>query len=231
MKGAIQRPKVKHHKPLSPDQIADFVAALDSYGGYRTTVIALRLMLLTFVRTVELRGACWSEIDFERAEWRIPAERMKMRVSHIVPISAQAIELLRELKTFTGGRSMLFPNLRNPRTCMTATTLNRALERMGFNGKDSIGFSAHGFRATASTILNELGYRPDVIERQLAHAERNKVRASYNQGEYLKERRIMMQQWADLIDAMSSGNKKIIGIMAGVSGLPHKSPTGEALGI
>lgn len=203
LKGAIHRPKVKHHKPLSRDQIADFVKALNGYAGYRTTVIALRLMLLTFVRTVELRAAHWTEINLDRAEWRIPAERMKMREVHIVPLSRQAVELLRELHTYTGGRGMLFPNYRNPKTCMTATTLNRALERMGFNGKDSIGFSAHGFRATASTILNEVGFRADVIERQLAHAERNKVRASYNQAEYLEERRTMMQQWADLTDEMA----------------------------
>ena len=207
LKGAIHRPKVKHHKPLSRDQIADFVKALNGYAGYRTTVIALRLMLLTFVRTVELRAAHWTEIDLDRAEWRIPAERMKMREAHIVPLSRQAVELLRELHTYTGGRGMLFPNYRNPKTCMTATTLNRALERMGFNGKDSIGFSAHGFRATASTILNEIGFRPDVIERQLAHAERNKVRASYNQAEYLEERRTMMQQWADLTDEMAKSDK------------------------
>lgn len=209
LKGAIVRPKVEHHKPLSRDQIADFVKALDSYGGYRTTVIALRLMLLTFVRTVELRAAHWTEIDLDRAEWRIPAERMKMREPHLVPLSRQAIELLRELHTYTGGRGFMFPNYRNPKTCMTATTLNRALERMGFNGKDSIGFSAHGFRATASTILNEIGYRPDVIERQLAHAERNKVRASYNQGEYLEERRAMMQQWADLTEEMAKSESKV----------------------
>jgi integrase len=104
---------------------------------------------------------------------------------------------------------MLFPNYRNPKACMTATTLNRALERMGFNGKDSIGFSAHGFRATASTMLNEIGFRSDVIERQLAHAERNKVRASYNQAEYMEERRAMMQQWADLIDNIEKGEKKV----------------------
>lgn len=201
--GVIDRPKVEHHKPLSRDQIADFAKALDEYGGYRTTVIALRLMLLTFVRTVELRKAEWSEFDLDRAEWRIPAERMKMREAHIVPLSKQAVELLRELHTHTGGRGVLFPNYRNPKDCMTATTLNRALERMGFNGKDSIGFSAHGFRATASTILNEMGYRPDVIERQLAHAERNKVRASYNQAEYMEDRRTMMQQWADMTDEMS----------------------------
>jgi integrase len=202
LKGAIHRPRIEHRKPLSRDQVAAFVKALDSYGGFRTTVIALRLMLLTFVRTAELRAAKWDEIDLERAEWRIPAERMKMREPHIVPLSRQAVELLTELRTYTGGRVFLFPNYRNPKTCMTTTTLNRALERMGFNGKDSIGFSAHGFRATASTILNELGYRSDVIERQLAHAERNKVRASYNRAEYLEERRTMMQQWSDLTGQM-----------------------------
>jgi len=209
LKGAIKRPPVDHHKPLSQAQIADFVKALDSYGGYRNTVIAFRLMLLTFVRTVELRAAKWEEFDLERAIWRIPAERMKMRELHLVPLSVQAVELLRELYTYTGGRKLLFPNLRDPNTCMTATTLNRALERMGFNGKGSIGFSAHGFRATASTILNEIGYRGVVIERQLAHAERNKVRASYNQAEYLEERRTMMQQWANLTDEMAKAESKV----------------------
>ena len=199
LKGAIHRPKVQHHKPLTRDQIAEFSKALEQYGGYRATVIALRLMLLTFVRTVELRKAEWIEFDLDRAEWRIPAERMKMREPHLVPLSTQAVELLRELATHTGGRRQLFPNLRNPNEYMTATTLNRALERMGFNGKDSIGFSAHGFRATASTMLNEMGYRADVIERQLAHAERNKVRASYNQAEYMEERRQMMQAWAEYL--------------------------------
>ncbi len=209
LRGAIHRPKVEHHKPMSRAQIADFVNALDGYAGYRTTVIALRLMLLTFVRTVELRAAHWSEIDLDRAEWRIPAERMKMREPHLVPLSRQTVELLKELHTYSGGRGILFPNYRTPKTCMTGTTLNRALERMGFNGKDSIGFSAHGFRATASTILNEIGFRPDVIERQLAHAERNKVRASYNQAEYLEERRAMMQQWADLIDEMAKRDSNV----------------------
>lgn len=205
LRGAITRPKVSHSKPLSRGQVATFVKKVDAYGGYRTTVIALRLKLLTFVRTIELRAAEWQEIDFERAEWRIPAERMKMREPHIVPLSRHALELLRELRTLTGGQRWLFPNYRRPKTCMTATTLNRALERMGFSGKDGIGFSAHGFRATASTILNETGFRSDVIERQLAHKERNQVRASYNQAEYLQERRVMMQQWADMIDSMAKG--------------------------
>jgi len=208
LKGAITRPRTEHSKPLTRADIPRFIEALDSYGGYRTTVIALRLILLTFVRTVELRAAHWEEFDFDRAEWRIPAGRMKMRELHIVPLSRQAIKILQELRTITGASSFLFPNYRRPKSCMTATTLNRALERMAFNGKNSMGFSAHGFRATASTILNELGYRPDVIERQLAHSERNKVRASYNQAEYLADRRAMMQAWADLIDEMAESESR-----------------------
>lgn len=200
LRGAIHRPKVEHHKPLSRSQIVEFARALERYGGYRTTVIALRLMLLTFVRTVELRKAEWAEFDLDGAEWRIPAERMKMREPHVVPLSMQAVNLLRELRSYTGGRGLLFPNYRRPAECMTATTLNRALERMGFNGKDSIGFSAHGFRATASTMLNEMGWSPDVIERQLAHSERNKVRAAYNRAQYMDERKRMMQSWADHLD-------------------------------
>ncbi len=211
LRGAVERSKTVHHRPLSRAQIVRFMDALERYGGYRTTVIALRLMLLTFVRTVELRKARWSEFDLVEAQWRIPEDRMKMREPHIVPLSKQAVELLQELRTYTGGRSLLFPNNRQPNECMTATTLNRALERMGFNGKGGIGFSAHGFRATASTILNELGYRSEVIERQLAHAERNKVRASYNQAEYLSDRKIMMQEWANFIDGLLKRNKVPVG--------------------
>lgn len=203
LKGAMARPKSKHAKALSRDEVKLFLTNLASYGGYRTTVIALNLMLLTFVRTVELREAEWAEFDLEKAEWRIPAARMKMGEQHLVLLSHQAVDLLKELKSYTGGRKHLFPNLRNPHTCMTNTTLNRALERMGLCGKDGIGFSAHGFRATASTILHEAGYRTDVIERQLAHAERNKVRAAYDHAEYLPERRVMMQEWANIIDGLA----------------------------
>lgn len=200
LRGAIHRPKTKHHVALSREQIADLLKALNSYPGERITVIALRLLMLVFLRPAELRGARWAEIDFDRAEWRIPEERMKMREPHIVPLSAQALELLRELHTLSGDREFLFPNQRRPQDHMSAATLNWALRIAGFNGQGTIGFSAHGFRATASTILNEMGCRPDVIERQLAHAERNQVRASYNRAEYLEERRAMMQQWADIID-------------------------------
>lgn len=210
LKGVIRRPRVKHSKPLSRDQVPVFIKALDSFGGYRTTVIALRLILLTFVRTIELRAAEWREFNLDRGEWRIPPERMKMREEHIVPLSTQSVIFLRELHGYTGGRSFLFPNYRNPKTCMSATTLNRALERMGFNGPETIDFSAHGFRATASTMLNEAGLRKDVIERQLAHAERDKTRAAYNQGEYLAERKEMMQLWANLVDEMAVAEEHII---------------------
>jgi integrase len=212
LRGAIHRPKVVHSKPMTREQVADFVPALKDYAGRPTTVIAMRLMLLTFVRTVELRAAKWVEVDFDRAQWRVPAGRMKMRELHIVPLSRQAVELLHKLHTLTGGGEMLFPNIRTPGTCMSATTLNRALTRMGFNGKGTIDFSAHGFRATASTNMNEIGLRSDVIERQLAHAERNKTRASYNQAEYLEERRGMMQQWADMIDEMSKSESNVVTI-------------------
>ena len=205
LKGAIHKPKVKHSKPLSKKDIPEFMKSLESDGGYRTTVIAMRVLLLTFVRTVELRAAEWSEFDLDGNEWRIPAERMKMGKLHIVPLSVQVIELLCELHALTGEQKFLFPNYRSPKICMTATTLNRSLNRMGYGGK----FSAHGFRATASTILNEIGYRSDVIERQLAHAEPNKVRASYNQAEYLPERKTMMQDWANLIDELAKPDSKV----------------------
>lgn len=203
--GSIKRAPVRHNPPLAKDEIPKFLKLTGSYGGYRGTVIALKLMLYTFVRTVELRKAEWVEFDLDAAEWRVPAERMKMRKqmkvgeSHIVPLSRQAVALLRELHTLSGGRPYLFPNLRAPDTCMTATTINRALERMGYAGK----FSGHGFRSTASTLLHEMGWRSEVIERQLAHAERDKVKAAYNHAEYMPERREMMQAWADWIDGLA----------------------------
>jgi integrase len=134
---------------------------------------------------------------------------MKKRRMHIVPLSPQAVTLLRELHTLTGGREHLFPNLRRPNDCMSQTTLNRALEYMGFNGPNTIDFSAHGFRTTASTMLNECGFRADLIERQLAHMESNKTRAAYNHAEWLPERTAMMCQWADLIDGMVQGSNVV----------------------
>ena len=205
LKGAVQRPKVKHHTPLPREEIPRFCRALDAYPGYPTTVIALKLLLLTFVRPGELRQAKWHELDLDGKVWRIPAQRMKMGEEHLVPLSGQAIELLEELQCLTGRQQWLFPNQRRPQDCMAIPTLNRALYYLGFSGPGTIGFSPHGFRATASTILNEFNYRADAIERQLAHKERDQSRASYNHAEYLKERTEMMQWWADYVDGLRSG--------------------------
>ncbi|MDE2112584.1 MAG: tyrosine-type recombinase/integrase [Alphaproteobacteria bacterium] len=200
LNGAIERNKTKHSKSLSKEELKQLLTALHTYSGDPATIFGLELILLTFVRTIELRAARWEEINFAKSEWRIPADRMKMREIHIVPLSRQALAILKALYVLNGHREYLFPNKRDHRRYITATTLNRALERMGFLGEGSIGFSAHGFRSTASTMLNEAGFRGDVIERQLAHQERNQVRASYNHAQYMDERRIMMQVWADMID-------------------------------
>lgn len=199
LKGAIRRPKVNHSKPMSVETIGDFKARLSKYGGNRTTVIALRLMLYLFVRTVELRKASWPEFDLPGSEWKIPAERMKMRRIHLVPLPRQAVALLNELHRITGAGDWLFPNNRRPDDVMSATTINRALEHMGYA---SGLWTGHDFRATASTQLHEMGFKPDVIERQLAHVEENKTKAAYNHAEYLAERRVMMQAWADWIDSI-----------------------------
>jgi len=211
LKGTIDKPKVEHHQPLTKKDIPKFIAALESYVGYRPTAIALKLLMLTFVRPVELRAAKWKEFDLDAPEWHIPAERMKMRQPHLLPLSRQAVELLLELQTYTGSSGLLFPNYRSPKTYMSATTLNRALDRMGYGGR----FSAHGFRSTASTMLNEMRYRSDYIERQLAHAERDKTRASYKRAEYFPERKEMMKTWANMIDEMAKPVSKISPIKQG----------------
>jgi len=196
LRGALKTPVVKHHAHLKAGELPEFLRKLETYHGNLLTKFALRFLLLTFVRTTELRAAEWLEIDWEKAEWRIPAERMKMKDPHIVPLSNQAIAVLRELQTHTGNRQHLFPNQHNMITCMSANTMIYALYRMGYHSRAT----GHGFRATASTILNENGFMPDVIERQLAHSERNHVRAAYNHAQYLPERRKMMQWWADYLD-------------------------------
>jgi integrase len=149
-----------------------------------------------------LRAAEWKEIDFDKAEWRIPAERMKTKVEHIVPLSHQTIVVLNELKNHTGNRRYLFPNQHKPDSFMSENTVLFALYRMGYHSRAT----GHGFRSTASTILNEHGFTPDVIERQLAHTERNQVRAAYNHAQYLPERRKMMQWWADYLDGIAPKN-------------------------
>jgi integrase len=200
LRGALMTPVVKHQAFLKESELPDYLRSLEAYDGGLQTKLALRFLLLTFVRTNELRGAEWTEIDWDKAEWRIPAERMKMKELHIVPLSRQAITTLRELEKLTGNRSYVFPNQHNPATFMSENTMLYALYRMGYHSRAT----GHGFRSTASTILNEREFRPDVIERQLAHGERNRVRAAYNHAQYLPERRQMMQWWADYLDEVAT---------------------------
>lgn len=205
IQGAVQLPPTKHHQPLKAKELPEFLKKSDAYDGQPETRIALKLLALTFVRGSELVGAAWDEFDIEGKEWRVPAGRMKMKQEHIVPLSRQAIACLKELKPLTGHRKHLFPRMGDPKRAMSDETLRAALIKMGYKGK----FSPHGIRATASTQLNEQGWRPDVIERQLAHMERDRIRAAYNQADYLEERRKMMQAWADFLDGLRNGGNVV----------------------
>lgn len=200
LRGALGTTVVKHRPYLEAAELPEFLRKLDAYEGDLQTRLALRLLLLTFVRTIELRGGEWPEIDWDKADWRIPAQRMKMNELHIIPLARQAIVVLRELEKLTGTQRYLFPNQHNPAKFMSENTMLYALYRMGYHSRAT----GHGFRSTASTILNEHGFRADVIERQLAHSERNSVRAAYNHAQYLAERREMMQWWADYLDEISA---------------------------
>lgn len=195
LKGVLQTRKVTHHKHLRDDDLPEFVEKLESNSANLkpTTLLGMKLLALTFVRTAELLGAKWSEFNFDKKEWRIPAERMKMKVEHIVPLSTQALEVIAQLKVINGNREHLFPNVNKPRMMMSQNTILYALYRMGYHSRAT----GHGFRSTASTILNEQGYNRDHIERQLAHREGDAVRAAYNHAQYLPERRVMMQDWGD----------------------------------
>lgn len=200
LRGSLRPRQVEHHKPLTRDEIPGFIRALEAYPGYFSNKMALRLMLLTLVRTTEMLEAWWSEFDLETALWRIPAERMKMREPHTVPLSRQALELLEKLYVVTGNGEYLFPNRSNLRRPASRGVLWKAVASMGFQGR----FTPHGIRGTGSTILNEMGFRADVIEKQLAHAERNKVRAAYNHAEHIPDRLVMMQAWADYLDGLKN---------------------------
>jgi integrase len=207
LKGALSSPGRKRgHKAMAREELPGFLAAVEAYDGDPRTRLALRLIVLTFVRTSELRGARWSEfenLEGENALWRIPAERMKMKSEHIVPLAPQATAVLRELRSLSGSDAspFLFPSPARE-GFMSYNTMLFALYRMGYHGRATV----HGFRAMASTILNEMGFRPDVIERQLAHEERNKVRAAYNRAEYLGQRREMMSRWANYLDGDTGEN-------------------------
>lgn len=197
LRGALKaRPRPKHMAALPASELPTFLDKIDGYDGELQTKLAMRLMALTFVRTSELRGATWAEIDLDRAEWTIPAERMKTNTPHHVPLSRQAVEAFRKLQEMNGKWPWIFAG-RAPTKPMSKNTVLFALYRMGYHSR----MTGHGFRAMASTALNEMGYRPDVIERQLAHTEKNAVRAAYHRSQYLEERKTMMQAWADFLDA------------------------------
>ena len=182
-----------------PARVGELLRAIDGYSGQPITAMALKLAPLVFVRPGELRGAEWSEFDLDGAEWRIPAARMKMGEQHIVPLSRQAVAILRELQALTGGARYVFPSLLSAERPMSDNTINAALRRLGYASDEQTG---HGFRTMASTLLNEQGFPPDVIELQLAHRERNKVRAAYNRAQRLAERKKLMQAWADHLDVL-----------------------------
>ena len=175
---------------------------IDGYRGAFVTRCALRLSPLVFLRPGELRKAEWAEIDLDKAEWRIPAARMKMDALHIVPLSTQAVAILREIQPLTGAGKYVFPGARTDTRPMSENAVLAALRRMGYTTDEMTG---HGFRSMASTLLNEQGFNRDAIERQLAHAERDGVRAAYNYAEYLPERKRMMQSWADYLDGLAKG--------------------------
>lgn len=210
LRGALTPVKQEHHASLTdPAAIGELLRAMRGYSGSLVTRCALMLAPLVFVRPGELRRAEWAEIDLDAAEWRIPAEKMKSRALHIVPLSIQAVAILRELQPLTGRGRYVFPSGRGPSRCMSENGVLSALRRMGYTGDQMTG---HGFRSMASTLLNEQGWNKDAIERQLAHGERDKVRAAYNYAEHLPERRKMMQAWADYLDSLARGESKVVAL-------------------
>jgi len=208
LRGALAPVKKSHHAAITdPKGVGELLRAIDGYQGYLVTKCALRLAPLVFVRPGELRQAEWAEFDFDHAEWNIPAARMKMRETHLVPLSQQAVEILRELHALTGNGRYVFPGGRTTSRPMSNNAILAALRRMGYTRNE---MSGHGFRAMARTILDEvLGVRPDFIEHQLAHAVRDPNGRAYNRTSHLAERRKMMQQWADYLDNLKAGAKVI----------------------
>lgn len=199
----VLKPRKVTHRPALPEaELPAFLAKLDAYEGDRATAHALRLLMLTALRPGELRGAQWEEIDLAAARWRVPAVRMKMKAEHLVPLSRQAVELLEAIKPSDQATGLVFPSPYYPGKPLSENTFNSALARMGYKGIAT----AHGFRALFSTVANECGHDPDVIERQLAHIERNEVRAAYHRAAYVEDRAKLIQWWADYIDGKRQGN-------------------------
>lgn len=207
-RGMLISPRANHYPTLlEPEKIGGLMRAID---GYESIIVryALKLLALTFLRPGELRHGRWEEVDLEEAIWEIPAERMKLKKPHLVPLSRQAIQAFSNLKLFTGDSSYVFPSTRDRNRPISDMTLNAALRRMGFSTKEEI--TSHGFRAMARTILHErLGYSPDVIELQLAHAVPDRLGEAYNRTKFLEERKRMMQDWADYLDSVKNSSQEI----------------------
>lgn len=200
LRGALAPLVTTNHAAITePARIGELMWAIAGFVGEPVTRAALKLLPLVFVRPGELRNAEWEEIDLTTAEWRIPGRKMKMRKSHIVPLARQAVVILRKIQSLTGSGRYVFPSRLSGARPMPANTINRALRWLGYSRDD---MTAHGFRAMASTSLNEQGWNPDLIELQLAHSQRNTVRAAYNRASRLAERRTMMQAWADYLDVL-----------------------------
>jgi integrase len=205
LRRALTPVKARHHSSVTePRKVGELLRAIDGYQGSFPVQCALRLAPLVFVRPGELRHAVWEEFDTDRGEWRLPAERMKMDAPHLVPLAAQAIDILSELKPLTGPSGFVFLSIRTRSRPMSENTVNGALRRLGYSKEEATG---HGFPSMASTLLNEQGWNREAIERQLAHAERDKMRAADNYADHLPERRRMMQSWANYLDGLKTGDE------------------------
>ncbi len=206
LRGALITPKVQHLAAITtPKEAGGLLRAIEGYTGHEITAIALRLSPHLFVRPGELRSAEWTEFDTQGAVWSLSAEKMKMRRPHRVPLSHQVLDMLKELHALTGDGRFLFPSFRSPKQCMSENTVNAALRRLGYSQEE---MTAHGFRAMAATLLNEMGiWNPDAIEKQLAHLDTSMVRRAYTRGEYWDERVRMMQHWSDYLDQLRDGAK------------------------
>ncbi|UIU15484.1 tyrosine-type recombinase/integrase [Klebsiella michiganensis] len=191
----------KHYPFLTVEELPDFFKALAGYTGSLLVVLAARLLILTGVRTGELRGAFWSEFDLEKAVWEIPAERMKMKRPHLVPLSTQALEIVQQLKVMSGQYPLVFPGRNDPRKTMSEASINQVFKRIGYTGK----VTGHGFRHTMSTILHEEGFNTAWIETQLAHVDKNAIRGTYNHAQYMEGRREMMQWYANYMAELQKG--------------------------
>lgn len=210
VRDAMPKNKTQHKRPLSPEEIGHLLRDFDGYERNFQTVAAFRLMWLTLCRPAEVTGARWDEIDLKARVWTIRAERMKKRVAHTVPLPIQAVELLERQQTITGHRAHVFPNRDDRQSAMTDHTLRQALKKLGWAGK----YSPHATRTTGSTILNEMDYADDWIERQLSHADSNAVRRTYNHAMHLSGRAKMMQAWADYLDGLRKGESKVVALRA-----------------